>query len=421
MADKKRDFLDEIIDIQSDWNALSRKGDDLVEQFTADPDDVPYYDPEDYLERPRVNSTMCVSAVAKNPDVCTRCVDVCPVNAISFKQSSVRLDDNCRKCGLCVAECPTEAFQVRKNSAFALYDKVARAAAAYEQCYLTCARAIDRIPHENEIVLPCVGAIAHEVWFSLLCDFPNLSVYLPLGLCDDCRTTTGEEAMGIAIAVAEDWSGESVGLEVDEADLTHAQTRAYKRSQFVSSVTQAGTRLVTRGNPALAGAQAVANRLKAHSQQITELQRTLEQAVGSQGSQGKRRVLTRKRRLVMAALQKYDDLASEMYFDFPVIDISRCTMCGDCSKACVVHALEVDKSGRVIVEPSYCVNCGACAAMCPEGAISMARRDAKELVVPDEKAEEKKRQRERSAKLKAEGKKTLDKGLNMLERMAEDD
>lgn len=420
MAQKKRDFLDEIIDMQADWNAISRRGDDLVDQLIADPNDVPLFDPDDYAERPRPNSTQCVSAVTKNPAVCTRCMDVCPDNAITINGASVRVDDNCRRCGLCSAACPTETFMVRKNESLALYDRVARAAAAYEQCYITCARAIDRIPQPNEIVLSCVGAMTPEVWFDLLCDFSNLSVYLPLGVCDECRVTTGEEAMGEAIALGEEWSGESVGLEVDEADLTHEQTRAYRRSQFVSSMTQAGTRLVSRGNPALAGAQAVANRLREHSKQITQLQKTLENAVGSQNSQSRRRILTRKRRLVMAGLQKYPDLADEMFLEFPEVDVAHCTMCGDCAKACTVHALELDKAGRVLIEPTYCVNCGACAAVCPEGAISMRSRDASELVVPDEKAAERERQRARTAKLKAEGKKTLDKGLDLLESLADD-
>lgn len=418
---QKRDLLDELIDIQADWNALSRKGDDLVDQLTADPDDQPYFDPDDYRERPRVNSTLCVSAVSHNGDGCTRCIDVCPVDAIVINGASVRIDDKCSRCGLCSAVCPTEAFQVRKNAPMALYDKVARAAAAHEQCYLTCVRAIDRIPFANEVVLPCVGVLSREVWFDLLCDFPNLSVYLPLGLCDDCSVSTGEETFSDAIADAEEWSGESVGLEVDEADLTHEQTRAYKRSQFVSGVTQAGTRLVSRGNPALAGAQAVANRLRNHSKQITELQKTLERAVGAQSAQSRRRILTRKRRLLMAGLQKYPDLADEMFLEFPQVDVALCTMCGDCAKACTVHALELDKTGRVLLEPSYCVNCGACVAVCAEGALLMSRHDATDLVVPDEKAEERERQRRRSAKLKAEGKKTLERGLGLIEDLAKDD
>ena len=43
------------------------------------------------------------------------------------------------------------------------------------------------------------------------------------------------------------------------------------------------------------------------------------------------------------------------------------------------------------------------------------------LVVPDPKAEERKRQRERAARLKEEGKKRLEKGLDLLEGLAEDE
>ena len=418
---KKRDFLDDIIDIQSNLNAISHSGDELVGQFTTDPEDLPFFDPDDYKERPRPNSTYCVSAVSGNQNACRLCMDACPVDAITIHGASLRVEDTCIRCGLCSAVCPTETFIVRKSAPLALYEKIARIAATYEQCYITCPRALDRIPKENVAILPCVGAMPKEVWFDLLCDFSNLSVYLPLEICDECKVTTGEIAFSDAIADAEEWSGESVGLEVDEADLTHEQSRAYKRSQFVSSMTTAGTRLVTRGNPALAGAQAVANRLSAHSQQITNLQKNLEKAVGSQNAQSRQRMLTRKRRLTMAALQKYPDLAEEMFLEFPQVDTMLCTMCGDCAKVCTVHALEIDKSGRVEVEQPYCVNCGACVVVCPEGAISMQRTDASELVLPDEEAEKRARQRKRTAKLKEQGKQTLTQGLDLLESLAEDE
>lgn len=421
MAAQKRDFLDELIDLQADWSALSHKGDELVEQFTTDPNELPEYDPDEYMERPRANSTLCVSGVSRNPDACDRCMVVCPIDAITLNGASLRIDDACRRCGLCAAVCPTEAFQVRKNAPMALYDKIARIATAYEQCYITCVRAIDRIPEPNEVVLPCIGALSRETWFDLLCDYPNLNVYQPLGLCDDCKVITGEEAFSNAIADAEEWSGESVGLEVDEADLVREQKRAYKRSQFVSSMTQAGTRLVSRTNPALAGAQAVANRIRNHSAQITELQKTLERAVGSQNTQSRRRTLTRNRRLLMAGLQKYPDLAEEILLPFPQVDAQRCTMCGDCAKACTVRALEIDKTGRVLVEPAYCVNCGACAVACPEDAIAMMIANAEDLVIPDEKAEERAAARKRQARLREEGKKTLDKGLDLLESLADNE
>lgn len=416
---EKRDLLDEIIDIQQDWNALSHTGDELVEQLAASPEDVPVFDPADYLERPRANSTYCVVAASRDPRACDRCLRVCPVDAIGIQGATVRIADTCRRCDLCAAVCPTEVFQLRTNDPLALYEKIARIATAYEQCYVTCALALDRMPMANEVVLPCVGAASREVWFDLLCEFPNLSVYLPLDACERCHVVTGEEALADAVADAEAWSGESVGLEVDERELGREQKRAYKRSQFVSGMTQAGTRLVSRSVPVLAGAQAVARRLQEHSKRIGEMQQSLEKAVGAQNSNNRRRVLTRNRRLLMAGLQRYPDLAEDMTLAFPQIDESRCTMCGDCAKVCTVRAMDIDKSGRLTLESTYCVNCGACAVACPEGAIDMQERTVEDLVLPDKKALERERQRAHANKLKKQGEQRLKAGLDALERLAD--
>jgi ferredoxin len=221
--------------------------------------------------------------------------------------------------------------------------------------------------------------------------------------------------------MGEEWSGESVGLEVDEQDLLHEQKRAYKRSQFVSGLTQAGTNLVSRSVPVLAGAQAVARRLQEHSKQITDLQRSLDQAVGSTGTHNRRRMLTRKRRLLLVGLRKFPDLAEEMWLPFPQVDVECCTMCGDCAKACTLQALQLDDNGRVVVEPAYCVCCGACAVACPEDAIAMRDKTCEELVVPDEEAEARKRKARRAAKAREQGKQTLKKGLDIIEGLSNDE
>lgn len=422
---KKRDLLDDFIDIQHDWNAVSHSTDGIKDSLTSslmgEESNRKVFDPQDYKERPRANSLYCVNVSSKNPDACDRCLTVCPSDAITIKGASVKVSNDCRRCGLCVGVCPTEVFSTR-NSAKVLYDKIARAASTYEECYVTCTRALKRNPKPNEILLPCVGLMSQELWFSLLTDYGNISVFLPLGICDRCRTTTGEEAYSDAIAQAEEWTGESVGLEVEKSALNHEESRAYKRSQFMSSVATAGTRIITKGNKPLAGAAAVAKRVQDHTHKLTELQQSLEKAVGAQTANSRRRILLQKRKLMIAAMTEYPELAKGVQMEVPEWDASRCTMCGDCATACPVHACQLDKDGHFSVEPAYCVNCGGCVAACADGALKMVSRTADDLVIIDEeKIRQKAEAQAKIDKAKAKSKKTFEKGLDVLEHMADAD
>lgn len=411
----KRDFLDDIIDIQESWDKISNPLGDIANELTdAASGQRKVFNPAEYKERPRANSARCLRCTGvgeRGERDCTACVDVCPTHSIHFTEKSMSVDDRCRKCGLCVSVCPVEALTGVANTQRRLYDRIATAASAYEQAYVTCTRAIKRLPQPNEIVLPCVGAVSRDLWFALLTDYTNISVYLPLGICDKCRTTTGEECYSELIATAEEWSQGAVGLEVENKALTHEQTRAYKRSQFVSSAMTSAERLVSRKNPALAGAQAVAKKLRDHTQAMDRLTRSLENAVGAKTANNRQRLLTNKRKLMMGALQHDEGLAEYVRLEVPQVDVDRCTICGDCAKVCTVHALDLTDQGRVRIEPQYCVNCAACVVACPEGALAMRPFDAKELVVPDEMTAE---VRKRKAEAKAEADKLVEQGKQQL-------
>ena len=61
-------------------------------------------------------------------------------------------------------------------------------------------------------------------------------MYLPLGICDKCKNTTGEETLGDHIAQAEEWAGTGMGLEVEPGDLTCAKRREFERKEFMDKI-----------------------------------------------------------------------------------------------------------------------------------------------------------------------------------------
>ena len=111
-----RDMIDDLIDIQSDWRAVSNPLGNIAGTLAANPEDVKVFDPSEYKGRPRANSLFCVRVAARDEAACSRCLDVCPVSAIAIEGSSVKVDDSCRKCGLCTSVCP-RAWPVPMSSA----------------------------------------------------------------------------------------------------------------------------------------------------------------------------------------------------------------------------------------------------------------------------------------------------------------
>ena len=278
---QQHDLFDDIIDISKGLSALKNPlggvTDALMGTATGE---APHWNPADYKERPRANSIPCLVCNYEKSS-CTRCMEVCPVDAIDIEEYCIDIADTCRKCGLCVAACPTEAFNSPKLKPKKLYDDIARAAVAHTHAYVTCTRALRRLPRDNEVVVACIGDITPETWLSVLVDFPNVSVYLPLGICDNCKTVSGEDALGEAIATAEEWAGCGMDLEVDPKQLKCEKRREYERKEFMDNVVRKTGLAVSKLTPATAALATVTQRLKDHTNKLKAIESTLSTACGT--------------------------------------------------------------------------------------------------------------------------------------------
>lgn len=419
---QQRDMFDDLIDISKSLSGLSDPLEGLTNAFLGTPpEEEKEWNPADYKERPRANALVC-TACRSSKGSCRACAEVCPVNAIEFEDGAIEILDTCRKCGLCTAVCPTEAIYAPKYRPRKIYDKIAAAATAYETAYVTCTRALKRVPRENEVVLACIGEVSSETWFSILMDFPNVSVYLPFDVCEMCRNAQGEELMGEAIARAEEWAGRGMGLEVDASALTCVKRREFERKEYLDKIMKSTGLAVSKLNPATAAVTTVAQRLKDHTKKLSALERTLAAATG-QTSQQRKRLLVQNRQLMLSTLQAHPTLAENVEVSTPQCSFEQCTMCGACVDACPLHACDISASGRFTVEATYCVGCGLCAEVCGPHALTMVAHDAAELVVPDpeeeKRAAEAARAHKEAEKMKAEAKQTLTRVLDQVEKLAE--
>lgn len=418
---QQHDLFDDIIDISKGFESLKDPLGGLTDAFLGNEPEGATWNPADYKERPRANTIPCLACKSEKSS-CKKCVDICPVDAIEVEDGGIDIHDNCRKCGLCVQVCPTEAFVSPRLQPKHVYDAVTRAAASHETAYVTCTRALRRVPRENEVVLACVGDVTAETWFSILVDYPNVSIYLPLDICEKCRNAQGEELMGDAIATAEEWAGTGMGLEVEERALTCKKRREFERKEFMDNIMRTTGLTVSKLNPATAAIASVAQRLKDHSKRITDLERTLSRATGTT-TQKRRRILTQGRQLLLSTLQAHPELAENVRVSTPECDFSTCTLCGECVRVCPTYACDLVGAGRFALENTYCIGCGLCVEVCEDHALTMVEHDGAELVVPD--PEEEKRAAEaakakvEAEKAKAEAKKKLSAALDRVEKLAD--
>jgi MinD superfamily P-loop ATPase len=66
------------------------------------------------------------------------------------------------------------------------------------------------------------------------------------------------------------------------------------------------------------------------------------------------------------------------WLEVPVVDTSKCTLCGACSDFCQFKAISV-MGTLILTFPEMCHGCGGCIALCPEKALSPAKRELGEI------------------------------------------
>lgn len=58
--------------------------------------------------------------------------------------------------------------------------------------------------------------------------------------------------------------------------------------------------------------------------------------------------------------------------ELPILDVRKCTGCGDCIAICPTDCLEVDRGLPWLPRPLDCISCSACVVICPVNALTLA-------------------------------------------------
>lgn len=172
-----------------------------------------------------VDRSRCVRhRCSVNP--CTRCMDVCPTDAISWGRGGLQIDTgSCSDCLLCLSDCPTAALSFPGQSLSKLLSDLAD----HPLPVLGCKGQPDTDAH---VRLPCLGYLAHqEVMLLFALVFPN-GLHLNVTACDSCPNGEILDRVSVAHSRLKDLvSSHAVRLIRNRRDLEY-QAPLISRRQF---------------------------------------------------------------------------------------------------------------------------------------------------------------------------------------------
>ncbi|MBQ6453058.1 MAG: 4Fe-4S binding protein [Coriobacteriales bacterium] len=315
--------------------------------------------PEKYVDSPGLKYDLCV--YSRDPECsCSKCADACPTDAIGFKDNHIWiLRDKCIGCGCCAGVCPNGAIFSSRVIPDKFAEEFQAAAATGNQAFVTCYKALDDLPPAGLLVVPCIGAIPAETWFSVLAAYRNIGVYLPDCICDDCEVITGEEVYEDAIDKAENWTHRVVGFEMDEEQMNLSMKRSVERKKFIQRMLQGSFAIGSYTSPRVMAVKKAYEQFQINRAKVANLNQMLNNIVrAGQVDQ----FMTPQRKTFLAAVKAHPEM--QKHIRIPVCRSNEnCVVCEKCIYNCPMGARK-KVNGEMRTIACYCTGCGACVDMC---------------------------------------------------------
>lgn len=283
-------------------------------------------------------------------NACTCCLDECPVKAISGQEpGGVRLDSKrCVGCLACTAVCPAEALVGKDQRLAASPGK----AAGRETLVFCCEKSIRS---GEEIVLPCLGALAEEQLAAFAVKAAK-GVRLSLVKCGDCRAAFVPDLLARRLAALNSRLGngeitgsirlllqEEEGEEPAESSSRRAFFKVFREISFHAATETMAT---LQADPDQ-------REQHAHKHQPVRLAQ-LRQVIADTGEESTHQALLR------------------LFFSLTVSD--ECNFCGGCAGMCPTGALKntrEDELKRLQFDWAKCSGCGLCLEFCRKKALTL--------------------------------------------------
>ncbi len=309
---------------------------------------------------------------------CHRCIDSCPKQAISQRESIEVDSEKCAACGLCWRVCPTEVFALKSVDDRRLLAQLCSLLSHGKRLEVACSRAVkDKALRSNcqgVLELTCLGQLSPALLIGGIVAGAEV-IWLNDSLCHECEL------------------GANHTVVKETVTTTQSLLRVFGREQSVFSYQDSAGLLSDEGasratikvraeEPLLSRRDAFHSLGSRVAHELTEMASNLVEDILSTPATAKKleQRLPAQRLLLARLLLKLGEpsIDSTNLAGLPVAEVKiseQCSACGLCSKFCPTGALKSEASDddiKFTFTTIYCIACGICQRVCPGDAIRLS-------------------------------------------------
>ncbi|NPA53233.1 MAG: 4Fe-4S dicluster domain-containing protein [Aquificae bacterium] len=303
--------------------------------------------------RIQLNFYDCLHVYYKDSS-CQKCVEICPIdNTVVYENDKIKVNpENCISCGACVGVCPTEAFSLRDFSVKELFYKMTQE----RDCLISCKKNV-----------PCASVFDVQYLISLALKNED-DIVIDLGYCEECQIGHIKEKIKENINEA-NYFLETLNwpYRVKEENIKYKpqeETKTKERREFLKRFGK-----TTAGLAFWALMPKVDFETKEDEKEFKNIVQE--------------KILPDKRKVLIEALKEKDIdysnkevLVEKISFTSDKwIDNYKCTNCSVCYNVCPTSALRAGEDRlKILFEPSICIKCKICHEVCPEDCLYLAEK-----------------------------------------------
>lgn len=297
---------------------------------------------------------------------CSKCIDICPVDAIEIRNKNVIIKDNCIECGLCAGVCPTDSIMIQEPTEKNLYAYIQKQGERDEDIILTCNRNVN--VSGDSFKVPCLGSLSLEFLIGLDILPLKANIIFSDENCMNCEVKNGIETYLENLKKTKEIKDI---LEIEDSSIVHMEKSRKKRRRRVSKDQEVDEERrgflsaifkTTKNLPNIAISQLLGDGNK----------KERSKAISSNPMFKKYKILSD----ISKELRQEMEDRELKYFYKPYIK-DDCKLCGACSLLCPMGALsmeETDDEKILLLNNELCSGCELCTEVCYHKSLGMENK-----------------------------------------------